>query len=60
MDNDRIEGKANEVKGSIKEALGKVTGNEKVEAEGAAQKAAGKAQNTVGEAKDDVRDAFKN
>lgn len=30
--------------GSIKEALGKVIGNERVEAEGAAQKAAGKAE----------------
>lgn len=30
--------------GSVKEALGKVIGNERVEAEGAAEKAAGKAE----------------
>jgi uncharacterized protein YjbJ (UPF0337 family) len=59
MDKDRIEGAAKEVKGSIKEAIGKVTGNEKTQAEGAAEKAAGKVQSTVGQAKDGVRDAFK-
>lgn len=59
LDKDRIKGAAKEVKGSIKEAIGKVTGNEKTQAEGAAEKAAGKVQGTVGEAKDGVRDAFK-
>ncbi|MCX8253732.1 hypothetical protein RHAL1_03389 [Beijerinckiaceae bacterium RH AL1] len=59
MDKDRIEGAAKELKGSIKEAIGKVTGNEKTQAEGAAEKAAGKVQGTVGQAKDGVRDVFK-
>lgn len=59
MDKDRIEGAARSVKGSIKEAAGKVTGDKKTEAEGQADKAAGKVQNTIGGAKDAARDALK-
>ncbi len=59
MDKDRIEGTAKEVKGSIKEAIGKLTGNEQTQAEGAAEKVAGKVQGTAGKAKDGVRDVFK-
>ena len=57
MDKDRIEGAAKQAKGAIKDAAGKVTGDEKMQAEGKADKAAGKVQNTVGGAKDGVRDA---
>lgn len=57
MDKDRIEGAAEQVKGSIKEAIGKVTGDTETQAEGAAEKTAGKVQNTVGGAKETVRDA---
>lgn len=57
MDEDRIKGAAGQVKGSIKEAVGKITGNDKLEVEGKADKLAGKAQAKVGEAKDAVRDA---
>ena len=59
MDSDRIEGVAKQVKGSIKEAIGKVTGNTKTQVEGAAEKNAGKVQGAVGNAKDSVRDAIK-
>jgi uncharacterized protein YjbJ (UPF0337 family) len=58
MDTDRAEGIGHQVKGSIKEGVGKVTGDQKTEAEGAAEKAAGKVQNAVGGAKDAVRDAL--
>jgi uncharacterized protein YjbJ (UPF0337 family) len=58
MDKDRIEGSANQAKGSVKEAAGKVTGDTKLQAEGAADKAKGKVQNVVGGAKDAVRDAL--
>ena len=37
-------GRMNEIKGGLKEAAGKVTGDEGLEAEGATQKAAGKAE----------------
>jgi uncharacterized protein YjbJ (UPF0337 family) len=59
MDKDRIAGSAKRVKGSVKESIGKITGNERTEADGAAEKAVGKVQGNVGKAKDAVRDAFK-
>lgn len=59
VDKDRVEGGAKQVKGSIKETVGKMTGDTKTEAEGKADKAEGKVQNTVGGMKDSVRDAFK-
>ncbi len=59
MDKDRIEGSANQAKGTIKEAAGKVTGDTKLQAEGAADKLKGKVQNAVGGMKDAVRDAAK-
>ena len=59
MNKDRVEGIGKKVTGSVKEAIGKVTGDTKLQAEGAADKAAGTAQNTVGGAKDTVRDAVK-
>ena len=58
MDKDRIEGAGHQAKGAIKEAIGKVTGDKKTEAEGVAEKAAGKAQNAVGGLKDSARDAL--
>jgi uncharacterized protein YjbJ (UPF0337 family) len=58
MDKDRIKGSAHEVKGAVKEAVGKVIGDKKIQAEGAGEKAAGKVQNAVGGAKDAVRDAI--
>ena len=58
MDKDRVAGAAKQVKGSIKEAAGKVTGDEKLKHEGTADKIAGKVQNTVGGAKDAVREAL--
>jgi uncharacterized protein YjbJ (UPF0337 family) len=59
MDKDRVEGVAHQVKGAVKEAAGKVTGDTKIEAEGTAEKAAGKVQNAVGGMKDAARDAVK-
>jgi uncharacterized protein YjbJ (UPF0337 family) len=59
MDKDRIEGSANQAKGSIKQATGKLTGDAKLQAEGAADKATGKVQNAVGGLKDSLRDANK-
>jgi uncharacterized protein YjbJ (UPF0337 family) len=59
MDKDRIEGSANQAKGSLKQAAGKMTGDAKLQTEGAADKAKGKVQNAVGGAKDALRDAAK-
>ncbi|WP_428488682.1 CsbD family protein [Rhodopila sp.] len=59
MDNDRAKGVAHQAKGAIKQAVGKMTGDKKTEAEGAAEKAGGKVQNAVGGVKDSARDALK-
>ena len=57
MDKDRIAGSAKQAGGTIKEGIGKVTGDAKLKAEGSADKTAGKVQNAVGGIKDAVRDA---
>ena len=59
MDKNRIEGAARQAKGSIKEAVGKVTGNRELQMEGKAEKAAGEVQSTIGKAKDSVKSALK-
>jgi uncharacterized protein YjbJ (UPF0337 family) len=58
-DHDRIEGSAKQMGGSIKEGIGKLTGDEKLKAEGRADKVEGKVQNTVGGVKDAIRDGDK-
>lgn len=52
MNKDTVEGNLKQVKGSVKEALGKVTGNTRLEADGATEKVAGKAQEALGETKE--------
>jgi len=47
MDKDRIKGSARQAKGALKEVVGKVTGDAKLEAEGKSDKVASKAQNAV-------------
>ena len=59
MDKDRIEGSANQAKGALKQAAGKITGDAKLQAEGAADKTKGKVQNAIGGAKDALKDAAK-
>jgi len=59
MDKDRIAGAAKAAKGAVKEAIGKATGDTKLQADGRADKAEGKIQNAVGGLKDTVRDALK-
>jgi uncharacterized protein YjbJ (UPF0337 family) len=55
MDKDRINGAANQAKGSIKEAAGKVTGDHKLQAEGKLDKAKGQVESAIGSVKDAVR-----
>jgi uncharacterized protein YjbJ (UPF0337 family) len=59
MDKDRIAGSAKQVKGAVKQAVGKAVGDVKLESEGKADKIEGKVQSTVGGIKDTVRDALK-
>jgi uncharacterized protein YjbJ (UPF0337 family) len=46
---DKIEGKAHELKGAIKEKLGSAMDNPDLESEGTAEKIAGKVQQKVGD-----------
>ena len=54
MNEDRIDGALKKMGGSIKEATGKVLGDSKLEAEGAAEKVEGRVQNAVGGVKDAI------
>ena len=55
MDRDRSEGSVKNIKGRIKEGVGKALGDSKLEAEGKMDKTEGKIQNTVGGMKDSLR-----
>jgi uncharacterized protein YjbJ (UPF0337 family) len=59
MNDNRIEGTAKQIKGSVKEAIGKVTGDKATQIEGAAEKLEGKVQANVGKATDAVKDRIK-
>jgi len=59
MDKDRVAGAAKTVSGNVKEAVGKVTGDQKTVVEGRAEQKAGKAQNALGGLKDTLRDVQK-
>ena len=54
MSDNRIEGAGNKLAGSIKEGIGKLTGDHGLQAEGAAQKMGGSVQNTAGKVEDAV------
>lgn len=63
---DEVEGKYEQAKGSVKEGLGRLTGDEDMQAEGSADKVKGdvqegwgSAKRNVGEAIEDVGDAIK-
>lgn len=57
MDKDRIKGAADQAKGAVKDAFGKIVGDPKLQAEGKADKLKGKIESAVGGVKDTVRDA---
>ncbi|MES2341334.1 MAG: CsbD family protein [Pseudomonadota bacterium] len=59
MSTNRIEGAAKETAGSIKQAVGKVVGNEKLQVEGAVEKTIGKAQKAIGKAQDEIADGLR-
>ena len=55
MDKDRIAGSAKQVKGAVKEVVGKAVGDTKLESEGKADKIEGKVQNAIGGLKDTLK-----
>jgi uncharacterized protein YjbJ (UPF0337 family) len=58
MNRDERDGKAENVKGRVKEAAGIVSGDEELENKGAAERAEGEARRSVGEARRKVGEAI--
>lgn len=56
VDENRVKGAWDQAKGAVKEGVGNLTGDQKLQGEGLADKAKGKAESAVGGAKDAVRD----
>ena len=52
MDRQHVKGAAEKAKGAVKETVGKLTGNEKLRAEGKAEKAKGAAHKVAGDIKE--------
>lgn len=55
----QIQGRVTEAKGMIKEAAGKLVGNERLQAKGKIQRVLGKTQAKIGDVKADIKDATK-
>ena len=55
MDREHVKGAADKVKGAIKDAAGKMTGDREMQAEGKIDKAKGAAHNAAGDVKDAAR-----
>lgn len=55
VDKNRIEGSAKQAKGAVKQMVGKVLGDAKLEAEGKTDKIEGKVQNAIGSLKDTLK-----
>lgn len=51
---DKVEGKIHQLKGSLKETVGKVTQNSELEIKGKIEKAGGKVQEKMGQVKEVV------
>jgi uncharacterized protein YjbJ (UPF0337 family) len=58
MNKDQVKGRVEEAKGSVKETTGKAVGNDRLQSQGAVDKAVGKAQANYGDAKEKVKDAI--
>ena len=57
MDKEHAKGALDKASGAAKDAIGKVTGNDKLRAEGAIDKAKGEAREVVGDIKDGIKKA---
>ena len=59
MDKEHVKGAADKAKGAVKDAVGGLTGDAKLQAEGKMDKAKGAVRTVVGDVKDAVKDAKK-
>ena len=57
VDKEHIKGAADKAKGAVKDAVGKMTGDKQMQAEGKMDKAKGAAHNVAGDLKDAARSA---
>jgi uncharacterized protein YjbJ (UPF0337 family) len=55
MDKNRLVGSAKQIKGTVKQVIGKAVGDAKLESDGKADKTEGKVQNAVRGLKDTLR-----
>jgi len=55
MDKDRVVGSAKQIKGTVKQVVGKAVGDTKLETEGKADQIEGQVQNAVGGVKDTLK-----
>jgi uncharacterized protein YjbJ (UPF0337 family) len=55
INKDQSEGRMKEAKGTVKEFVGKITGNESLETRGKVEKTLGKAQGKFGDVKQDLK-----
>ena len=58
MNQDELRGKADQLKGRVKDTVGKATGDERLRDEGAMDEASGEVQETFGKAKRKVNDVI--
>ncbi|AZO30779.1 MULTISPECIES: CsbD family protein [unclassified Mesorhizobium] len=58
VNRDQVARLAKQVKGSVKQAAGKATGNRRMQVEGVSEKIAGKVRKAYGDVKDKVRKAL--
>lgn len=57
MNDQRMEGTVNDAKGKVKEGVGDVTGDERLQNEGQADQLQGKIQKGIGDVQDKLQDA---
>ena len=59
MNKDQVKGRVEQTTGKVKEAAGKLVGNDRLRTEGAADQVKGKVQAGYGDAKENVKDKAK-
>jgi len=55
MDKNRVIGAGKQIAGSVKQAVGKLVGDAKLQVDGSAEKNEGKVQNAIGSIKDTLK-----
>ena len=59
VNKDQVNGRVKDAQGTVKQAVGKLVGNQKLEAKGRVQKVVGRTQAKIGDLKSDVKSVMK-